>query len=48
VKKGKLAIDKNTQQAAYTTVKVSAFTTKMQGFGFGDKEIGDILEESKE
>jgi hypothetical protein len=46
VKKG--AIDKNTQQAAYTTVKVSAFTTKMQGFGFGDKEIGDILEESKE
>jgi hypothetical protein len=47
-KKGKLVIDKNTQQAAYTTVKVSVFTTKMQGYGFGDKEIEDILEESKE
>lgn len=46
-KKAKLAIDKNTQQAALTTVQKAALTTKLQGYGFADAEIASIIEEAE-
>jgi hypothetical protein len=42
-KKGKLTIDKNTQQAALTTIQAAALTTALQSHGHSDKDIEDII-----
>jgi hypothetical protein len=42
-KKRKLTIDKNTQQAALTTIQAAALTTALQSHGHSDRDIEEII-----